>query len=386
MDAVQKMMTTTIRRETIPDGRRILMISDLHGHAEGLKTLLKQAGFGRNDVLVIVGDYVEKGPESLQTIRYVMELCSRYTVWPVMGNVDLWRLRSLMSDDGEIQRNIVQFSLYARQWWPSTLLDEMCAECGITLDEHMDTQKVFPLLRKHFEKELAFLQNLPTILETQRMIFVHGGIPHERLDELMGTPSHPLMKWDHFMDEGLTFEKYVAVGHWPVTLYGKRCSCCSPVIDRKRRILSLDGGCGVKDDGQLNLVILPDWRSDDFTIHTWCPLPKITALDAQEAYEDSGYIHWGDQQVELVERMGELARIRHHEREMTVPADWLYEKDGQLNCSDFSDYHLPVSPGDQLYLVCTAPLGAYVKKDGCTGWYTGRYTQSSTSDGLDTPF
>ena len=201
-DLLQKMMTADIRYEEIPDDRRILMISDLHGHADGLKKLLQAVSFDETDILVIVGDCVEKGPQSLQTVRYVMELCRRCTVWPVMGNVDLWRLRSLLSDEADIQQDILRFSLNARKWWPDTLLGEMCRECGIALDEHMDTQTVFPVLRRHFEKEIAFLANLPTILETQKFIFVHGGIPHERLNELRGRPAHPLMKWDHFMEEG----------------------------------------------------------------------------------------------------------------------------------------------------------------------------------------
>jgi len=367
------MMKTSVQRVQFPDERRILMISDVHGHADGLKTLLERACFSTDDVLVIVGDYVEKGPESLNTVRCVMELCRTHTVYPLMGNVDLWRLQCLLSDDPAIQRGAVQYALNAREWWGSSFLGEMYGECGFSLETEHDTQSVFPVLRERFAEEIAFLKNLPTILETQRLIFVHGGIPHERLHELEGTESRPMMKRDHFMDEGLSFEKYVVVGHWPAALYSVSRPCCNPLIDRERRILSIDGGCGVRSDGQLNLVAIPDWRSDAFEFLTWNPLPEITALDEQEASADFCYIRWGEDPVEVLESRDGMARIMRQGREMEVPEAFLWEEKGKTYCSNYTDYRLRVSPGDRLSLIRTAPCGCYVKKGGHIGWYMGRY-------------
>lgn len=366
-------MQMSIQRVQFPDNHRILMVSDLHGHASGLQALLEKANYTRDDILVLVGDYIEKGSQNLQTIRYVMKLCEAGTVYPLMGNVDIWRLRSLLSDDPAIQRDIVDFSLYSRSWWPSSLLEEMCAECGLVLDDSFDTQKYFPLFRERFAKEITFLKSLPSILETQRMIFVHGGIPHERLDELMDVDPHSLMKWDHFMEDGLSFQKYVTVGHWPVTLYGSCYPCYNPIINHEQRIISLDGGCGVKTDGQLNLLVLPDWRSDAFEHFAWTPLPEITALDAQPETAACGFIHWGDHLVTVLENQGETSRVLHHEKEWTVPSDFLWETGSGTGCNDFTDRRLPVEVGDKLYLIGRYSFGSYVKKDGMTGWYMGRY-------------
>ena len=73
-------MNTTIRRVSLPDHRRILMISDIHGHADGLRVILDKARFTRDDALIIVGDLIEKGPQSLDTVRLVMRLCRTHTV------------------------------------------------------------------------------------------------------------------------------------------------------------------------------------------------------------------------------------------------------------------------------------------------------------------
>ena len=366
-------MNTRIQRVQLPDERRILMISDIHGHADGLRALLAKAEFCADDVLIIVGDLVEKGPQSLETLRLIMALCWTHTVYPLLGNVDLWRLERLMSEETAMQEHLLRYSLKAEGWWNTSFLGEMCREIGVPLTADMDTQTVFPQLREHFKPEIDFLLGLPTVLETQKIIFVHGGIPHEDLDALEGTDGQKLLKWDSFLTAGLSFHKYVAVGHWPVALYGTGYSCCNPIISRERHIICLDGGCGLKEEGQLNLLSLPCWQSEDFTFTAWDALPAITALDAQEASADSTYIHWGDHEVSVLVQEGDTARVLHHGRELLVPARLLYERDGVTCCEDVSDYRLPVAPGDTLSLIYETPHGCYAKKDGVSGWYTGRW-------------
>lgn len=366
-------MPTRIQRIQFPDHRRIMMISDIHGHAAGLKAVLKQADFGQQDILVIVGDMVEKGPETLRTIRDVMALCEAYTVYPLIGNVDLSRLQMIMSDDVAIQQKLLNYSIDVKRWWPTSFLEEMCAEIGLTMDEQLDTARVFPQLRAHFAKELAFLDGLPAILETQRFIFVHGGIPHERLHELEGEECASLLKRDAFWEEGLSFDKYVAVGHWPVALYCDDRPCHNPLIDHKRHILCLDGGCGIKKEGQLNLLCLPEWRSDDFTCFTWDELPEVVALEAQEESVQSCNIRWTRElpSVSVLENQGEVCRIRYREYELDVPASFLWMQDGRWYCDDITDYLLPVQPGDRLKVIVSNALGSYVKKNGTVGWYKG---------------
>ena len=56
---------------------------------------------------------------------------------------------------------------------------------------------------------------------------------------------------------------------------------------------------------------------------------------------------------------------------MDVPTDFLYEKDGQLMVNDVTDYRPPVAPGDVLSVVRVTDRGAWIKKDGISGWYDG---------------
>ena len=368
-------MKTTVQRVSFPEGRRILMISDIHGHADGLRAILKQASFSSNDLLVIVGDLVEKGPKSLDTIRLVMELCRKYTVYPLMGNVDLWRWEFLTSQAPDAWKEMASYSLQAKEWWGGSLLHEMCAELGTELTESTDIVPLFPEIQRHFSKEIEFLGSLPTILETQRMIFVHGGIPHERLNELEGTDAFPILKFDDFYHAGLSFQKYVVVGHWPAVLYSKTYPDYSPLIDRQRRIISLDGACGVKDEGQLNLLILPSFDSEDFAVITQDHLPVLTALEAQPGSpaDKARYICWSDRWVTVKEKGAEMSVVSYHGQDMAVPTVFLGNENGRDYCSDATDYVLPVEPGDELLLILKLSHGVMVKKNSIAGWYFGRY-------------
>ena len=66
----------------------MLAISDIHGNLPFLKGVLAAAHYGPDDILVLVGDLVEKGPDSLTTLRFIMELAEWNTVYGLRGNCD----------------------------------------------------------------------------------------------------------------------------------------------------------------------------------------------------------------------------------------------------------------------------------------------------------
>ena len=125
----------TIRRESldIPQGRRILAVSDIHGHVHFLKKVLERAGFCEADELIIDGDIIEKGPYSLETLRYVMELGKLPNVHVISGNVDCWQLELIGSREPEMTRALAEFIQTAKERWGGSLFLDFCDEMGIGL-------------------------------------------------------------------------------------------------------------------------------------------------------------------------------------------------------------------------------------------------------------
>lgn len=65
---------------------------------------------------------------------------------------------------------------------------------------------------------------------------------------------------------------------------------------------------------------------------------------------------------------------RHLEsgRELYILTSYLRRDGDRLWCEDSTDYCLPVLPGDRLSLVAQTSRGYLMKKNGVTGWYSGR--------------
>ncbi|MCD8028091.1 MAG: metallophosphoesterase [Erysipelotrichaceae bacterium] len=53
---------------------RLIVISDIHGHLDRFKALLKKVQYKYDDYLVILGDFVKKGDQVIDTIHYVQKL------------------------------------------------------------------------------------------------------------------------------------------------------------------------------------------------------------------------------------------------------------------------------------------------------------------------
>ena len=359
-----------VRRVELPPGRRVLALSDIHGNLDFLKGALAAARFSPGDILFVVGDILEKGKQNLDTLRYLMELSRTHTVYPLRGNCDQITL-DFMARQGWDDETV--WRVMQNPWWKNTgFFWQLAAGAGLVLSGPGDLPALREAIARCYASELNFLRTMPTVIETQRHIFVHGGVPREdRLEEL---DNYPLLKNDDFLGQGLSFQKWVIVGHWPVTIYRADIAQADPIVERTRHIISIDGGCVLKADGQLNVLIIPDRDSEDFSWVSYDGFPTATALDDQEASENPLNIRWNEHAVEVLRQGEEFSWCRHlaSGRELYILNDYLRRKPDGTACEDSTDYCLPVKAGDTLRVVKRVTGGALVKKDGVTGWYWGR--------------
>jgi protein phosphatase len=129
----------------------------------------------------------------------------------------------------------------------------------------------------------------------------------------------------------------------------------------------------LKDDGQLNALIIEDTTKEEFHFAAVDLLRKAKILNTQEAGEDSFYISWLDSKVTALRQEKEFTYCEHCStgNKMWIPNSYLRnEKDG-YHVEDITNYQLPLSFGDIVSVTMATSRGYIVKKDGICGWYYG---------------
>lgn len=220
-------------------------------------------------------------------------------------------------------------------------------------------------IEKRFPEELEFLRAMPQILVNDDYLLVHGGVPRET--DLEHLNAHNCMKNDNFLNQGYAFRRWVVVGHWPVSLYHRHVPTSRPLLLPDRHIASIDGGCTLKADGQLNALILPAQRGR-IPLCAYDGFPVMTAQADQEASDNSINIRWGHSLLEVLRKGEEFSLCRHIEtgRELDILTEFLRQGPEGTYCLDTTDYELPVSAGQRLAIIRRTTRGALAKKDGAT--------------------
>ncbi len=372
---------------------RLLVTSDIHGHADHLRAVLEKADFCENDLLLIVGDMLDKGPDSLGTLRYIMKLCAEGRAVAMIGNVDYLRLVSIKEaiDNKENAQNLFDYINYMNDWKGTCFYKEMFDEIGTEPSSVEIISENIEKVWERFKPEFDFIASLPTVIETDKYIFVHGGIP-EGEEAFYSTPDNErdalsYLKADAFRDcaaeKGLKFSKYIVCGHWPVLNYLGGKLCCNPYFCNQTNIISIDGGCGIAQEGQLNLLAFPspDCDPNDIVLYTYDSLETVVACEEQQCSENAFSVTWPENKVCFLSLEGDIAFVEHiaSGKQMYITANSLWIDASTLSHGDISrirqstDYRLPVNIGDTLSVIQKTSIGILAKKDGVTGWYCGRY-------------
>lgn len=337
--------------------KRILVTSDIHGSYELFQALLEKMEYRPGeDSLVVIGDIIQKGPQNLQTLRAVMELARESSVYVLAGNNDIFAC-------GAPDENLLGSISYFRE---RTLLGEMALSMGLPLPETVEeVAGLRNRAEREFASEMAFLRGLPYILETERFLLAHAGLENENLtaqnmEYVLSTPRF------HETAEHV-FQRLLLVGHWPAANYRTDRFSNNPIYHDEKNILSIDGGNGVKDFGQLNGVLL-DNKTGDWRCVSVDRYRKITAPCSQKAAAGA-VITWPENFVELLRRGEELSlcRVRKSGAVLEIPNDYLYEDEQGLRARDYTELRLPVEKGEQVSLIRAFADRLLIVKNGEAG-------------------
>jgi serine/threonine protein phosphatase 1 len=139
-------------------GVRILAIGDLHGCSAALDALLAAVKPTSEDVIITLGDYVDRGPDSKGVIDRLLALQQTHELVPIIGNHDQMMLdaRDGRACDWLVGYGLPTLASYARGGGKGSLDD--------VPDAHWD-----------------FLTGCRDLHETATHVFVHANL-HPELD------------------------------------------------------------------------------------------------------------------------------------------------------------------------------------------------------------
>ena len=218
---------SAFRRPLGPEGLAIYAIGDVHGRADLLRQTFNlidediRLTRPERAIQVLLGDYVDRGPSSRQTIDLLIERRRSGDTVLLRGNHEAM-LQHLLASPDDVP-NLRSFGMLAtlRSYGIGSTLNPDPAEEKRLLDKFRQS---FP--REHRE----FLQSLETSYTAGDYLFVHAGIrPRVALDQ---QDENDLM-WirEEFLDFTGDFGKYVVHGHTPV-----------PKVDIRRNRMNIDTG------------------------------------------------------------------------------------------------------------------------------------------------
>jgi len=196
----------------LPDGLRIYAISDIHGCADLLQQMfsvidndLRNIG-SRRALHVFMGDYIDRGPDSFQTIELLIDRARKHETIFLKGNHEALLLGSMGSPEAfQVWRKCGGIStLFSYGLRPTIKPErdeglELVAELQAKIPAHH--RKFYECLRPRFACGGFF--------------FVHAGV---RPGVALSNQTEEDMLWirEEFLQHERPFEKYIIHGHTPV--------------------------------------------------------------------------------------------------------------------------------------------------------------------------
>jgi len=287
------------------DNYRIIAISDIHAHAGHFQEMLNRLHLQTDDILIIIGDFINRGPESLKTYKLIKEIQKRPHTYILKGNHESFIYGSLMDES-----RTDPFLRFIQQNYYPTLVHEMASETNFDLASCSSGKALRDHMLTHFLPLLEDLNNLPIIVENDDFIFVHGGYDPE-LDPAKDQTS--FLKYDNYNELSSVNHKQVVVGHWPASNLRTNQFSNLPMFNTEKKIITIDGGLGVKSSGELNALIIE--KHDGQIAYGHLQVNNFSRSKIQAAHhfhnEEPIYVSFPHFEVDILERKNDFVLCKH---------------------------------------------------------------------------
>lgn len=180
--------------------KRLFAIGDIHGCALELETLLEKLRIRSDDIVVFLGDYIDRGPNSRRVIDLILDLSKRCEVVALKGNHEAMFTEFLEHPESS------GAALFVLNGGSSTLASYGSVDgCPAGSFEIPDTH-------------LEFYKSLRLYFETDSHFFVHAGVPIRPLGAINPASDEDALLWSRqpFLSTDYRWEKVIVHGHTPV--------------------------------------------------------------------------------------------------------------------------------------------------------------------------
>ncbi len=221
--------------QDISSEHNLFVVGDIHGCADEFQALIEKLPLDQPCAVVLVGDYIDRGPKSRQVIDALMELSTRVKIYPLMGNHESCLLEFLEHPYSNVGARFLLNGGWA------------------TLQSYSQRPGDYSIPPEH----VSFVRSLKLGYSNAKHVFVHAGLPDVPLGELDEKEHRDDLLWVRraFLHSRYSWEKVVVHGH----------THCRAVHFDERRI-NVDTGCVFGN--KLSAVHLPSRKVYD--------VPKFT--------------------------------------------------------------------------------------------------------------
>jgi serine/threonine protein phosphatase 1 len=196
---------------SIPEGIRAYAIGDVHGRLDLLNRLLgaiskDSAGFCGDRILIFLGDYVDRGPDSRGVLDLLLQIKPRDTDLHFLKGNHESALLQFLKDPG--------FFRLWRRYGAMQCLQSYGVDVPLDEDDAAFEAARDALVAALPEEHVQFLENLEVSFELGDYFFVHAGIRP-------GIPLHRQSEEDllwireEFLTSAMNFGKVIVHGHTP---------------------------------------------------------------------------------------------------------------------------------------------------------------------------
>ena len=224
----------------------IFAMSDIHGQYELFRNLMEQIRLRKEDTLYILGDVVDRGPEPMKILKYMM---THSNIIPIIGNHEVMALPNLKLLIPEISQNFLDelpqqvyqdFANWTQNGGIRTIQDfrKLPQEERYQIVEYME----------------AFRPYGREIVNSQEYWLVHAGLDHFSETKRLEEYSVDELVWTRTAYEIPYFDDVMVIsGHTPTQniLENSRPG----YIFKKNNHIAIDCGAG-KNNGRLAAICL----------------------------------------------------------------------------------------------------------------------------------